>query len=260
MRWTATVSVIASCWLSPLVPNFWKAPNDNQYRNQYQNRLGPWRNAARDAKVKDIKTKTDEESVRISVEMVLPVGESSYTITYVVHSDASLAVSCEYKPTKSQLPMLPKFGMTTTIPAGFKQVRWYGRGPHETYWDRKTGGEIGVHQLSVEEMNFPYVRPQDVGNRSDVRWFSLIDEAGYGIQVVGREPLNFSAWPYSIEDLEQATHDYELPRRDFITLNIDHQLHGVGGDNSWGARTHKQYTLPGNKPYKYSFVISPIQP
>ena len=166
--------------------------------------------------------------------MILPVGDSSYTITYMILPDASLGVSCAYKPTKSQLPMLPKFGMTTAVPATFNQVRWYGRGPQETYWDRKTGGEIGVHQLTVEEMNFPYVRPQDVGNRSDVRWFSLTDEAGYGIRVQGHTPLNFSAWPYSTEDLEQATHDYELPRRDFVTLNIDHQLQGVGGDNSWG--------------------------
>ena len=109
-------------------------------------------------------------------------------------------------------------------------------------------------------MVFPYVRPQDTGNRADVRWVSLTDEAGFGILIRGGEPLNIAAWPFTMADLEQATHDFELPRRDSITLNIDLQLHGVGGDNSWGARTHPQYTLPGDKPYSYSFTISPMKP
>ncbi len=246
---------------APLAPNFWKVPNDNQYRNQYLNRLGPWRHAARDARVVNKKAeRLDSGAVKISLEMVLPVGESPYRVDYVVSPDASVAVSCDYRPTKSQLPMLPKFGMTTSLPARYNQVRWYGRGPQETYWDRKTGGEIAIHQLSVEEMVFPYVRPQDTGNRTDVRWVSLTDEAGHGILIRGNEPLSIAAWPYTMADLEQATHDYQLPRRDSITLNIDHKLHGVGGDNSWRAHTHPQYTLPGGKPYSYSFTISPLKP
>ena len=149
--------------------------------------------------------------------------------------------------------------MTCAVPGDLNKVRWYGRGPHETYWDRKTGGEIAIHELSVEEMVHPYVRAQDNANRSDVRWFTLTTTEGIGLKVTGQTPLNFATWPYTMQDLEQATHDYELPRRDTITVNIDHQLHGVGGDNSWGARTHPQYTLPGDQPYEYGFTLSPVR-
>ena len=124
--------------------------------------------------------------------------------------------------------------MTTSVPATFEQVTWYGRGPQETYWDRKTGGEIAIHESTVEEMIHPYVRPQDNANRTDVRWFTMTDAAGRGLRVTCRAtPLCFAAWPYTMQDLEQATHDYHLPRRDTLVLNIDHLLHGVGGDDSW---------------------------
>ncbi len=96
-------------------------------------------------------------------------------------------------------------------------------------------------------------------NRTDVRWMTLADSSGHGLRVssVG-QPICFAVWPYTLQDLEQATHDYDLPRRDTCVLNIDHLLHGVGGDNSWGALTHPQYTLPGNKPYEYSFKLEPL--
>ena len=95
-------------------------------------------------------------------------------------------------------------------------------------------------------MIFPYVRPQD--------------ERGHGLRIAAADkPLSFSTWPYTVEDLRQADHDYELPRRQFNTIFVDHKLHGVGGDNSWGARTHPQYTLPGNQPYTLKFVIEPVR-
>ena len=108
-------------------------------------------------------------------------------------------------------------------------------------------------------MIHPYCRAQDTGNRSDVRWLTLTDSSGAGLRVTaGTEVVNFAVWPFTMADLEAATHSYQLPRRDALTVNIDHQLHGVGGDNSWGALTHPQYTLPGDKPYEYSFTLSPI--
>ena len=109
-------------------------------------------------------------------------------------------------------------------------------------------------------MIFPYVRPQDNGNRTDTRWFTVTDERGHGLRIAAADkPLSFSTWPYTVEDLRQADHDYELPRRQFNTIFVDHKLHGVGGDNSWGARTHPQYTLPGNQPYTLKFVIEPVR-
>jgi beta-galactosidase len=148
--------------------------------------------------------------------------------------------------------------MTCQVAGDFQNVRWYGRGPQETYWDRKTGGEISIYELTVPKMVFPYARAQDNGNRSDVRWFTLTNGDGVGVRIAGETPLNFATWPYTVKDLEQATHDYALPTRETTTVNIDHLVHGVGGDNSWGARTHPEYTIPGDKPLEYSFTLTPV--
>ncbi len=244
----------------PLRPNFWKVPNDNQYRNGYVRRLGAWRDAAQKRTVERVELQQRGQSVEVTVHAILPVGQSKLQTTYVVRPDGAVTVTQSYSPGRPDLPLLPKFGMTVTLRPGFQQVRWYGRGPHETYWDRKTGGEIGLYQMTVDELNHRYVRPQDVGNRADVRWVSLTNAQGLGLKVVGEQPLNFSAWHFTARDLERATHTYDLAHRPEVTLNLDHQLHGVGGDNSWGARTHPEYTLPGGKPYRYTFTWLPVRP
>jgi beta-galactosidase len=187
------------------------------------------------------------------------VGDSDYEIRYQVYSFGTVVVTASYEPGKQGLPLLPRFGMTFCVPKGCDQVAWYGRGPQETYWDRKTGGEIGVYESTVEEWVFPYVRPQDTGNRTDVRWLDISDSQGAGLRIEGKNPISVSAWPYTIADVESATHPYQLPRRDFNTVFVDLRLHGVGGDNSWGARTHPEYTLPGDKPYRLEFSLSPMR-
>lgn len=243
---------------NPLGPNFWKVPNDNQYRNNYTNRLGPWRKAAAERDITSVTAKESEGKVTITVRSVLPIEQSRYDVVYEVYPDARIVVRCGYKPHGTdRSPLIPKFGMSCRVPARFANVRWYGRGPQETYWDRKTGGEIAIHELTVEEMTHPYVRAQDNANRTDVRWFTLTDNQGRGLRVSGEAPLSFAAWPYTAKDLEAASHDYELPRKSSVTVNIDHKLHGVGGDNSWGARTHPEYTLPANQPYDYQFTLAP---
>ena len=246
---------------SAQVPNFWKAPNDNQYRNKYLTRLGPWRRAAENRTVdKVVIGQRADGAVSISVKATLPVGESTYENEYTIHPGGSVTVTASYEPGKEKLPLMPKFGMTVSLPGEFNRVDWYGRGPQETYWDRKTGGELAVYKSSVEELVHPYLRAQDVGNRSDVRWVSFTDAEGLGLRATAAEPINFSAWPFTLADLEAAGHDYQLPRQAAITVNLDLQLHGVGGDNSWGAKTHPQYTLPGGEPYRYSFTLWPVGP
>ncbi len=238
-----------------LVPNFWKVPNDNQYRNQYLNRLGPWRTAAARRTEIEMKTELVNDAIVIDVKSQLPVGSSSYDLRYTISPDGSIHVKADYRPGKKSVPLLPRFGMQLAVPKPINAVHWYGRGPHETYWDRKTGGEIGVFESTVDEMVFPYARPQDTGNRCDVRWIALTDESGHGLKIIGDQPLSVSAWPFTMTDVEQASHPYDLPRREFNTISIDWKLHGLGGDNSWGAKTHPQYTLPGNQPYSYGFTI-----
>jgi beta-galactosidase len=239
----------------PLVPNFWKVPNDNEYRNRYLERTGAWRKAGPDRKVESVTAQMRDAAVEVAARMRLPVGDSEYVVTYSIRGNGSVEVRAEYKPGAGELPLIPRFGMQAALPARHDRIEWYGRGPHETYWDRQTGGEIGIWKLGIEEFIHPYIRAQDNANRTDVRWVCFTDEKGVGIRATGLQPLSVSAWPYTMEDLEKATHDYQLPRREFITVNIDWKLEGVGGDNSWGARTHPQYTLPGNKPYSYGFVL-----
>ena len=138
-------------------------------------------------------------------------------------------------------------------------MAYLGRGPHENYWDRNTGAAVGLYSGSVEDMIHVYVRPQENGNRTDVRWLTLTDDDGTGLLAVGMPLLSISAWPFSMKDLEQAKHIHELPRRDFITVNLDDKQMGVGGDDSWGARTHPEYMLPA-KPYTYRFRLKPYSP
>jgi beta-galactosidase len=157
------------------------------------------------------------------------------------------------------LPELPRFGMQMAIPARYSAMTYLGRGPYENYWDRNTGSAVGVYSGSVEEMTHVYTRPQENGNRTDVRWLMLADKDGAGLLAVGMPLLSISAWPYSMGELEKAKHIHEPARADFITVNLDYRQMGVGGDDSWGARTHEEYMLRA-KTYSYRFRLKPYSP
>jgi beta-galactosidase len=200
------------------------------------------------------------ENVSVEATYELPAVQGAYNLNYVFEKGQNLRVQAKYDPGTEKAPTMPRFGMQLAVPREFNQIAWYGRGPHETYWDRKTGGEIAVYRDTVDAWNHAYIRPQDVGNRTDVRWMTLTNSSGVGLKIFGSKPLNCSAWPFSLEDLALARHPHELPRRDFNVLHIDWKLHGVGGDNSWGAKTHPEYTLRGDASYEYEFVLTPVFP
>jgi beta-galactosidase len=234
--------------------------NDNQERNKYDKRLGPWKDAGEGRKVTDVsveKIKKDK-TVAVTFKMTLPIGETDYTLSYKINSEGSIMVNADYKPLSGKIPLIPKFGMRMEIPKKYSNITWYGRGPQENYWDRKSGYFYGIYEKPLSEFITHYISPQDNANRCDVRWFRFQDESGNGIEISGLQPLSFRAWAYTEEDLEKAKHDYQLPDRDFINLNIDYKVHGVGGNNSWGKRTLPQYTLDGNKQWSYGFVIKAL--
>lgn len=160
----------------PLVPNFWKVPNDNQYRNNYLDRLGPWRHAAAKRRLLSIETQHQSEGhVSVTADLKLPVNDSDYRLIYDIFGNGKVLVTAEYRPDSSAtMPLMPRFGVTLAMPQRYSQVRWYGRGPHSSYYDRKTGAEISLHGDTVDGMVFPYVRAQDTGNRTDTRWFSTL--------------------------------------------------------------------------------------
>jgi len=245
----------------PLVPNFWRPPTDNDNGNRMPRRLGAWREAGPKRKVLGVKPEqVKPQVVRITAEATLPVGESSkYTTTYTVYGSGDVIVESTIEPAGEGLTNLPRFGMQMAVPRELNMMTWLGRGPHESYWDRKTGAAVGLYYGSVAEQMHLYVRPQETGNKTDVRWMTLTNGFGVGLLAVGMPVLSASAWPVTMEDLQTAKHIHDLARRNTITVNLDYKQMGVGGDDSWGARTHPEYTLPPKR-YSYRFLLRPYTP
>jgi len=248
---------------SPLAPNFWRVPLDNDIGflllNDMPRRLAAWKTAGPQRRTGAVKAeRLSPQAVRITAEAILPAASSPYVTTWTVYGNADVVVDARFTP-GGELPELPRFGMQMAVPGALGTMTWLGRGPHENYWDRHTGAAVGRYSGRVEDLVHDYVRPQENANRTDVRWVALTDAGGRGLLASGLPLLSVSAWPYTMEDLEKATHVNELPRRDTITLNLDLRQMGVGGDDGWGARPHAEYTLDA-KPYAYRFRLRPYAP
>jgi beta-galactosidase len=241
-----------------LEPYFWKTPNDNQKHSGYVEELGKWKKAAKNRVVKNVIIVRQDNIVSVKFDMNLPTIGANYILNYQLNGKGELQVEATYTPLCDTIPLIPKFGMRVRIPENFSTIDWYGRGPYENYPDRKTGSLIGLYNSSLKNFITNYPAPQDNANRCDVRWFSLSTQNNNTIKITGLQPLNFRAWPYTEDDLENTRHDYQLPKRDFINLNIDLNIHGVGGDDTWGAKTMEKYTNPGNKPYHFGFIMEYI--
>ena len=210
---------------APLEPYFWKPENDNQHAANFAKRTAVWRNT------------------------------TDVTVKYTVIDERTIQVEMDYKPTGTNKPVLPKFGMRMRLPASMTQIEYYGRGPWENYPDRKRSAFLGRYKMPLSEFETEYIHPQDNGCRTDVRWFNISDNK-YTLHIEGCQSLCIRAWDYGEEDLEQANHPHEINRGRFVNLNIDLNVHGVGGVDTWGQRTLPQYTIDGNKPYHYAFILS----
>jgi beta-galactosidase len=245
------------------VPNFWRAPTDNDFGNEMPKRLGAWRAAGPDRVVEDVsyRQNSDRDVVVDVVARVTP-GDSRLTTRYHVYGSGDIIVDHSLTPGRPDLPDLPRFGMTLTVPAELDTMTWYGRGPHETYWDRRAGARVGVYQGNVLDQHTPYIRPQENGNKTDVRWVALTNDAGVGLLAVGLPLVDVSAYPFLNEDFDpgdakKQRHTIDVKPRELVTLNIDYRQMGVGGDTSWGARTHPEYTLPA-RAYHYRYRLRPF--
>ena len=206
---------------APLEPYFWKPENDNQSAAGFARRTAVWKDA------------------------------TDVTVKYTALSERSILVEVDYQPTSTDKPVMPKFGMRMRLPADYTQIRYYGRGPWENYPDRKQSALLGIYEMPLSEYETEYIHPQDNGNRCDIRWFEIGK-----LRIDGCQPLCIRAWDYGEEDLEGARHPNEIRRGRFVNLNIDLNIHGVGGADTWGKRTLPQYTIDGNKPHHYSFILS----
>jgi len=245
------------------VPDFWRAPTDNDYGNNMQIRSGIWRNAGKDYKIDNINiNKPGNSIVVIEVDLALSAGNSKYKTTYTILGDGEILINNKLLPGSIDLPDLPRFGMNMELPVLFRVLSWYGRGPFESYWDRKSAASISLYGGMVAQQYENYIRPQENGNKTDVRVAYLKDVRGNGIVIAGKEPLSITALNYRSSDFDSGDnktqmHNFEIEPGQFTRLNIDYKQMGVGGDNSWGARTHPEYTLP-HKEYSYSFKLRPF--
>ena len=236
-----------------LEPYFWKPENDNQRAAGFARRLGTWREAAAQRQVKSIQMQKDKTALKVIVESSLPIG-ADLRLIYSFTSDGKILVDADYQPQTTDIPLIPKFGMRMRVPADMASIEYYGRGPWENYPDRKRSAFLGQYQMSLSEFETDYVRPQDNGCRTDVRWLTLSSDTRQ-LRIDGCQPLCIRAWDYGEEDLESAKHPHELQKGRFVNLNIDLNVHGVGGVDTWGQRTLPQYTIDANKPYHYSFIL-----
>jgi beta-galactosidase len=244
-------------------PNFWRAPTDNDFGNDMPQRQGVWKLAGSEAAIERVEQRQNSNrEVIIEVTSRLPAVESRHSVRYTVFGNGDIIVLSRLFPEKSGLPDLPRFGMQMILRGEFDRIQWHGRGPHETYWDRKSGARVGIYQGLVLEQYTPYVRPQENGNKTDVRWMALTNGEGVGLLVVGDPLLEASAHHFLPQDFDPGPdkmqrHASDLEPRDLVTLNVDLHQMGVGGDTSWGARPHPEYSLPARE-YAYRFRLRPF--
>ena len=243
----------------PMAPHYWRSETDDDRGNGMAGRQAVWRDAGNKRKVTAFHVeKPSPQLTRVTGEAALSAGGSTQQTVYSLHAGGAIEIESVLRPAGT-LPDIPRIGMQVRIPGEFRTVTWYGRGPQENYWDRNTGAAVGRYSASVDEMWYPYPRPQETGNRSDVRWASFTDRQGRGWKVTGSPTFYFSAWPFRPEELDgRHRHPTEIVFSKDITVNIDYRQMGIGGDDGWGARPHPEYTLPADKEYRYKFRMEPL--
>ncbi|MBS7654491.1 DUF4981 domain-containing protein [Candidatus Bathyarchaeota archaeon] len=242
--------------------NLWRAPTDNDAP-----RLAlMWRGAGLDRlkhMVREVKTeKISDQLVYVSISTLLCTPEENERFKcnylYKIYGSGDIMVEVDVNPASGLPPSLPRVGLQLTLPGGFENVAWFGRGPHENYWDRKEGAQIGFYSGTVDEQYVPYIKPQENGNKTDVRWVSLTNNLGIGLLAIGMPLMEFSVHHYTIEDFEKAKHTYELKRREDITLSLDYKQSGLGG-GSCGPDTLPQYLVKPEH-IRFSLRLKPISP
>lgn len=244
-------------------PYFWRAPTDNDFGNQMPQKLSFWRNAHLLLQLDSVVVhQQNDEGLLIDCMYKMQTTDMPYTITYQLLNNGAIKVTASMQ-VKKNLPELPRFGMRMQMPLTYEQINFYGRGPWENYSDRKTAAFVGLYeQKTVDQFVANYIRPQENGYKTDIRWVSLFDENKNGITITGVQPICFSALPYTTEDLDPGNtkkqqHPSNLNEKKFITVQIDLNQRGVGGDNSWGAYPHAPFMLTQNN-YTYSYIIEPF--
>ena len=243
---------------SPIIPDFWRAPNDNDRENGMPNRTATWKNAGKNRTIENIDVISNEKVVTIAVDSTLPTTTASkYSNIIKIYGNGDVVITSNLEPGSSSLPEIPAIGMELKMSNGFENLQWFGRGPDENYWDRNMSTDVGLYTSNVDDQFFPYLEPQQTGNKTDVRWMTLTNEDGVGLMASGDNLIEFSALHYSEEELSSKSHPYKLVKGD-IEVNLNYKQMGVGGDDAWGARPHEEFQLKSNKNYTYRMRLKAI--
>jgi beta-galactosidase len=243
----------------PMVPNFWRPQTDNDFRGARTHILqGVWKKAGPNTRLENIDIfRISDGIIKIHVRHFLPDIQSELNLSYTVYGSGDILVDYEFEPGRN-LPDIPRIGLQTWLNPSLRSMEWFGRGPMESYWDRKSGVQTGIYQEDIYKDYQMYIKPQESGNKSDVRWATLGNEK-IGLLITTKSELNISAWPYTMDDIEKARHSVDLIPGEWITLNVDKMQMGLGGDDSWSMRSrpHENYRIYPEL-YRYSFRLSPI--
>ena len=244
-----------------IMPEFWRAPTDNDYGAGFQRRLGVWRNPQMRLK----ECKVDDNSVTAQFDM--PDVKATLTMTYTLTAVGEVVVRQQLTAAKeAKISQLPRYGMQLQMPKQYDEVTYYGRGPVENYSDRNSSEFIGIYNNKVADEYYPYVRPQESGNHTDVRWFRLQDKQGRGLEFYSNAPMEASALNFLTEDLDDGLskdkkidrHSGDLVERPLTQVHIQQRQMGLGCVNSWGAWPRQEYMLPYQN-YDFTFVIKPLK-
>jgi beta-galactosidase len=246
-------------------PKFDRAPTDNDLGTEVEATHGIWKQASATRKVEAIETRDlGNQGAEVRVRHSVGDGAAVFETHYRMAGDGSVAVDAAFTPLKQNLPDPLRVGLAFTMPARIDVVEWYGRGPHESYQDRKTGAPLGLWRGRIADQNHDYMRPQETGNKVDVRWMELLQSRVGGLRIVGDAPLSVNALAFPYDDLSRrppgTRRSTDIVPREHVSLMVDAVQSGVGGDNSWdaGGRPLPQYRIPV-KPLRYAFRLVPFE-
>jgi len=251
-------------------PDFWRSPtnNDRGAWKVMQHRAASdksvdiqrWKDAGPLWRVRDTRVeKQGAAAARVTVSADLPAAGATYSVTYLIHGTGDVIVECSYKPGSENLAMMPRFGTELLASPGLENLTWYGRGPKETMLDRAFE-RIGVYQSTVDGEWVEYMRPQENGNKVDVRWLALTNPQGVGLLAVGAQPLSVAARHYSKEEMERSAYTFQMVRQPEIYLNLDLKQMGAGGIDSWSAHAYpmEQYRIPSGVERNFRYRLTPV--
>nr|MCR5003718.1 DUF4981 domain-containing protein [Bacteroidales bacterium] len=245
-----------------ITPVFWRAPTDNDYGANLQKKLAVWKDPG--LKLKSLSEKDAAFGGGFRAEFELTNVGGLLTIDYELYANSCFCIAQTYKADSTAThPGFFRFGLQIPLKSSLENIRYYGRGPGESYVDRHESEFIGIYEQSVTSQYYPYIRPQETGNKTDVRWFTLTDDKGYGIQAYSKKPFNASALHYTIESLDEGPekhnlHNVDIAPSNLTNLLLDNAHLGLGCVNSWGAIPEEEYLLPYGD-YSFTIVFCPIK-